>query len=99
MPIITSDAFYVLCRHRGSSYYCAKVAHSPPFYVVIQDCGPPPTTGDGTVEFNSTMNGSVAIYSCDEGYTLNGQEIITCLNNLDTIPGVWSDEPPMCNSE
>ena len=65
-------------------------------FSVNQDCGPPPSIEDGSVEFTSTLNGSLVLYSCDEGYTLTGQDNITCLTDSENILGKWSTEPPVC---
>ena len=76
-----------------------QVLCNRPYYTAIQDCGPPPTPSDGSVQLidNSTLNGSVVVYSCDEGYRLSAQANLVCLTNPNTVPGIWSAEPPSCN--
>ncbi|XP_072541567.1 sushi domain-containing protein 6 isoform X2 [Salminus brasiliensis] len=41
---------------------------------------------------NSLPIGTVLQYSCDSGYTLSGEGIITCIS-----PGHWSSSPPHCS--
>ncbi|XP_053398307.1 CUB and sushi domain-containing protein 1-like [Mercenaria mercenaria] len=54
----------------------------------IQDCGDPPL-GNGTANTpTGTTYGEVAFISCNEGYTLQGEEHITCEDG-----GSWSSTP------
>ena len=67
---------------------------------MVQECVALANPSNGKVELSlPPLNGSVAVYSCDEGYILSGEETITCLSNLKTVPGVWSGGPPICNGE
>ena len=63
---------------------------------------------NGKVELSSPLlNGSVAVYSCDEASILGGEETvtclyITCLNNFKTVPENVVRRcpgPPICNGE
>lgn len=45
------------------------------------DCGPPSSIIDGTVQYNSTAYLAVAKYTCDEGFDLPGNHVVTCLAN------------------
>ena len=63
---------------------------------MIQDCGPPTSIENGEVEYGLTLNGSVATYTCSEGYILMGPESITCLTDVTMISGSWSASPPVC---
>ena len=65
-------------------------------FLVIQDCGQPASIAGGNVDFNLTLNGSIATYTCNEGYNLTGPEVRTCLTDVTQIPGTWSDSPPIC---
>ena len=67
------------------------------FFPVIQDCGPPPRVNNGYVDFNLTLNGSFATYTCNEGFNLAGPLNLSCLNDIAMIDGAWSDTPPVCN--
>ena len=50
---------------------------------------------DGTVAaHDGTFHPSNATYTCDEGYTLEGNSVITC-----QADGTWSDGAPTCKSE
>lgn len=40
---------------------------------------------------NSTSIGAIAVYSCDDGYILNGESQIICQEN-----GTWSDAATKC---
>lgn len=46
---------------------------------------------DGSVSQTGSVPGSVAAYSCSDGFTLVGAETVTCLEN-----GFWSNAPPKC---
>ena len=46
----------------------------------------------GIVSVTSRTVGSVAMYSCNEGYQLNGSREIVCGEDES-----WSDEPPLCS--
>ena len=47
---------------------------------------------NGEVFWESTEFNSIASYSCDEGYVLNGASERVCLAN-----GFWSDRQPLCS--
>ena len=64
---------------------------------MIQDCGPPAGIENGYLDYDLTLNGSVATYSCNEGYILTGEDSVTCLTNVTMILGEWSGGPPVCN--
>lgn len=46
---------------------------------------------NGAVSHPSTAEGSIAMYICDPGYELVGEETRVCLPN-----GSWSGEEPAC---
>ena len=54
------------------------------------DCGPPPEIANGSPIVASPVAGTTAIYLCDFGATLLGNNTITCQDD-----GTWED-PPMC---
>ncbi len=66
------------------------------------DVLPPPTNGSIRTEAgpNSHINGlnSVAIYSCDSGYSLVGGATRKCsdINGGTVTAGTWSGTPPTC---
>ena len=43
---------------------------------------------------DGTNTGSVATYSCDDGYTLSGSETRTCEEG-----GLWSGDAPVCEGK
>ena len=51
----------------------------------------PEISSNGMVSFNSTVEGSMANYTCDEGYILDGVVQRTCEEN-----GQWSGDVPQC---
>ena len=46
---------------------------------------------NGVVEFTSTIFGSIATYTCNEGFVLNGNKKREC-----TVTGKWSGIEPSC---
>lgn len=46
------------------------------------------------VNFNSTVDGSVANHTCNEGYILNGTILRICGES-----GQWSGDVPQCQRE
>ena len=55
----------------------------------------PPALTDGSVDTSrGTTYQSVAVYQCNEGYTLQGQAITACQAN-----GTWSGTTPTCERE
>ena len=59
----------------------------------VADCGFPDVPLLGSANFDDITIGSVAIYSCVEGYMLLGNQNRTCLPN-----GEWSGGTPVCVS-
>ena len=60
-------------------------------YLSVVDCGPPPTITNGSPGTpTSTTFGGTVTYTCDNGFTLSGSAMITCL-----AAGSWST-PPSC---
>ncbi|CAH2008239.1 unnamed protein product [Acanthoscelides obtectus] len=57
------------------------------------DCGPPPKLENGTVSLvnESTTYGAKLLYTCNENYTLVGEEIQVCKKD-----GKWSGTVPKC---
>ena len=54
---------------------------------------PPPTNGGISYSDQSRSDGTVATYTCNTGYTLNGDSTRACGS------GVWSGSAPICQSE
>ena len=72
---------------RNGIVYCLLTA--------VVDCMNPPALASGSVDTSrGTTYQSVAVYQCDEGYTLQGQAITACLEN-----GTWSGPTPTCARE
>ena len=66
------------------------------FSTVVQFCEPLDNPENGMVTLTSTLENSIAVYSCENGYQLVGEGSRTCERNSSTIPGVWSGNEPMC---
>ena len=68
------------------------IPHSNP----VIDCGDLPAPANGQVDLgNGTVFGSVAVYSCNERFELNGPaELRTCQDS-----GSWSEVAPTCESQ
>ena len=45
----------------------------------------------GKVVMTGNSVGNIAAYSCDDGYSLSGVDMVTCEDD-----GQWSDPPPTC---
>ena len=61
----------------------------------VYDCGPLSNPDNGTVEFTLTTFGAIAVFSCDEGFNLTGnndEDYRECLF------GGWDGEDPTCES-
>ena len=61
------------------------------YHSVIADCMSLSSPQNGDIQFTSTLQGSVATYSCITGYTVVGPSNRTCLSS-----GLWSDSDPTC---
>ncbi|XP_029077394.1 seizure 6-like protein 2 isoform X6 [Monodon monoceros] len=59
----------------------------------LLSCGFPPRPAHGDVSVTDLHPGGTAIFHCDSGYQLQGEETLICLNG--TRPA-WSSEPPSC---
>ncbi|WAQ97894.1 CSMD3-like protein [Mya arenaria] len=57
----------------------------------IKDCGPISLPTNGTVEISDTVYRSTAMFNCDLGYTLHGNNTAECLED-----GQWSYGGPSC---
>ena len=73
---------------RPSARYCECVAHLMHTINTLRtsgiDCGNPDAPMNGLVEFNETTYQSVAVYSCNEGFILEGDRATTC-----NLAGQW----------
>lgn len=72
--------------------HCIFILSFFPF--ILADCGPlftDPSSSSLSVSYNSTVQGSVAMYSCITGYNLMGNQYSVCLNNAS-----WSYNNPYC---
>ena len=58
------------------------------------DCGDLNDPVNGVVAVNDTVEGSIANYICDEGFSPDGPVDRTCGSD-----GMWSGVPPMCEGE
>lgn len=65
----------------------------PPMCEILED------PNNGNVTFNDTGIGSVAIYSCGLGFTLQGSANRTCQQQNPDANVTWSGSAPTCESE
>ncbi len=60
-----------------------------------------PPIANGSINYTSDEMprpiGTVAIYSCDDGFFLNGSEKRTCF--LQALSGLWDESAPTCDPE
>ncbi|CAH1797762.1 unnamed protein product [Owenia fusiformis] len=66
------------------------------------ECEPLEAPGNGSLQLinGESSIGTVAIYSCEEGYVLNGNATRVCLpldSQRKVIGAEWSDDEPTCN--
>ncbi len=43
--------------------------------------------------------GTNATYSCNDGFFLEGSEIINCDGDGSSVNGEWADDPPQCTGK
>ena len=48
---------------------------------------------------HSLTYGTLAVYICDEGFTLTGSLIRVCAASNSVFKGAWTSQPPLCSSE
>ena len=63
------------------------------FYIAAVDvgCDNLPPILNGNVALEGTSTGDTATYSCNSGFTLDGNSVRSCLPN-----GQWSGQEPSC---
>lgn len=62
---------------------------------VARDCGSPGVLDNGHIGLSAgTVLGSIATYSCDTGFSLNGVMVRECGTD-----GSWADSVPTCMSK
>ncbi|KIH60035.1 sushi domain protein [Ancylostoma duodenale] len=69
---------------------CMKFVISEFFFSVV-DCERPPSIPNGSVSVALTIYGSVANYTCQDGYRLIGHATVSCGSK-----GVWEPAIPVC---
>ena len=60
----------------------------------VVDCSNLTSPSNGHVSVSTTTFGSMATYTCEEGYMLMGFPMRECLSN-----GSWSQQEPVCESK
>nr|XP_058155717.1 sushi, nidogen and EGF-like domain-containing protein 1 isoform X4 [Dasypus novemcinctus]XP_058155718.1 sushi, nidogen and EGF-like domain-containing protein 1 isoform X4 [Dasypus novemcinctus] len=81
------------CEDRGSDFSCrCRAGYAGRRCQAEVDCGPPEEVKHATLRFNGTRVGSVALYTCDQGYSLTAASHVgVCQPH-----GAWS-KPPQCH--
>lgn len=64
------------------------------WFVILADCGRPPTIARATVRLGETTEGAVRTYICDADTKANGDPTITCQND-----GQWTISTLTCESK
>lgn len=81
------------CEDLGTDFSCrCQAGYTGRRCQAEVDCGPPEEVKHATLRFNGTRVGSVAVYSCDRGYSLSASNRVRVCQPQ----GVWS-EPPQCH--
>ena len=78
------------------NYELTLACYVPPFCYTAIDCGTIElgTLQNGLIMNSETTYNSVATYTCNDGYILNGNATRTCLET-----GLWSGSVPTCTSK
>ena len=58
---------------------------------VVVTCPNLENPGNGTVDVSGNQPGDTAVYSCNDGFTLDGEDTRTCGQD-----GKWSGSEPTC---
>ena len=61
------------------------------FFNTVEGCGSLLAPANGLVNVSTTVFNSTATYSCNDGYSLEGDSTRTCLAS-----GLWSGRSPQC---
>lgn len=84
-----------LGRVRAAGGQAGSCSAGPGHHVLAEvDCGPPSEVKHAALRFNGTRLGSVALYSCDRGYSPSASSHVRVCQPQ----GVWS-EPPQCHGD
>ena len=91
------NATFTPCTGRANEFWQQSLNLSS--YFSLATCVAIATLTNGTVTgatstntLNRPIAGSIAIYTCDPGFTLFGSNTSTCSSN-----GTWSDPEPFCS--
>ena len=65
--------------------------------IIVIDCGDLDNPSNGQVALSGTSVGSLAIYTCNRGFQINGNTIFTrvCLESTE----MWSGSNPTCGGK
>ncbi|XP_059249888.1 sushi, nidogen and EGF-like domain-containing protein 1 isoform X8 [Mustela nigripes] len=81
------------CEDLGTDFSCrCRAGYMGRRCQAEVDCGTPAEVKHATLRFNGTRLGSVALYECDQGYSLSSPNYVRVCQPQ----GVWS-EPPQCH--
>ena len=61
------------------------------YIYTTETCSQLSDPANGIVRWTGLTTGSLAVYICDSGYELSGEQIRTCMSN-----GMWSGQEPTC---
>ena len=60
-------------------------------YIHTEICPKPTNPSNGHVNYTSTTFSSLARYTCNNGYRINGASVLQCISG-----GLWNNTPPTC---
>ena len=77
----------IICRCNFDHVVCIATSFQRTFTPAV--CGDPAPPPHGSIGlYNSTVEGTILIFKCDEGYTPTGEMTTTC-----TADGNWEPNP------
>ncbi|KAL2083425.1 hypothetical protein ACEWY4_021198 [Coilia grayii] len=95
LPEDTHSTFNVLTLQFDSDYFISKSGFSIQFSTTTATtCNDPGTPQNGTRYGDSREPGDSITFQCDPGYQMEGDAIITCVENDNRF--FWQPDPPTC---
>ena len=94
LALVISCRLYTIC-YSDSCFRCdvkTEIFSTMLFSSTVRDCQSLPNITNGAVDLSEgTTFSSVAVYSCDGGYELQGDPVRMCNES-----GVWNGREPTC---
>ena len=84
-------------RHLTNSSNC---------FLIVITCEPPSSIHNGVITYSPDRNaydsfifGTIANYSCNRGFFLEGESTRFCNGSGSSVKGVWNGTAPVCSGE